>query len=97
MTAFGAIYHIPSCPLKSRGDWAEARSAARKSPECRCWDAAARQALQRIAVARIHPNPYQPRVEFKPNELAELEASLRTNGLLQPIVVRLSLTATAMN
>lgn len=51
-------------------------------------DAAARHALQRIAVARIHPNPYQPRVEFKPNELAELEASLRANGLLQPIVVR---------
>jgi ParB family chromosome partitioning protein len=51
-------------------------------------DAAERQELQRIAVARIHPNPYQPRVEFKPNELAELEASLKTNGLLQPIVVR---------
>ena len=51
-------------------------------------DAAARHGLERIAVARIHPNPYQPRVEFKPNELAELEASLRANGLLQPIVVR---------
>ncbi len=51
-------------------------------------DAAERQELQRIAVARIHPNPYQPRVEFKPNELAELEASLKANGLLQPIVVR---------
>jgi len=44
--------------------------------------------LQRIAVARIHANPYQPRTEFKPNELAELEASLKANGLLQPIVVR---------
>lgn len=51
-------------------------------------DSAARQALQRIAVSRIHPNPYQPRVEFKPIELAELEASLKANGLLQPIVVR---------
>src|SRR5690348_13179369 len=57
-------------------------------PSAAASDAAARQALQRIAVSRIHPNPYQPRVEFKPNELAELEASLKTNGLLQPIVVR---------
>ena len=47
-----------------------------------------RQSLQRIAVSRIHPNPYQPRAEFNPTDLAELEASLRANGLLQPIVVR---------
>src|SRR5690242_4332461 len=57
-------------------------------PNANATDAAARQALQRIAVARIHANPYQPRTEFKPNELAELEASLKANGLLQPIVVR---------
>ncbi len=57
-------------------------------PSAAASDVAARQALQKIAVSRIHPNPYQPRVEFKPNELAELEASLKANGLLQPIVVR---------
>lgn len=51
-------------------------------------ESANRQSLQRIAVSRIHPNPYQPRTEFKAGELAELEASLRANGLLQPIVVR---------
>jgi len=44
--------------------------------------------LQRIATARIRPNPYQPRREFDPAALAELEASIRTNGLLQPITVR---------
>ena len=47
-----------------------------------------RDALQRIAIARIKPNPYQPRKEFSPDEPAELEASLRTSGLLQPITVR---------
>lgn len=57
-------------------------------PSASTAEAAAGQALQRIALSRIHPNPYQPRVEFNPNELAELEASLRANGLLQPIVVR---------
>lgn len=44
--------------------------------------------LQRIPTARIRPNPYQPRREFDPAALAELEASIRANGLLQPITVR---------
>jgi ParB family chromosome partitioning protein len=44
--------------------------------------------LQRIATTRIRPNPFQPRREFEPTALAELEASIRTNGLLQPITVR---------
>jgi ParB family chromosome partitioning protein len=44
--------------------------------------------LQRIAITRIRANPFQPRQEFDPAELAELEASLRTSGLLQPITVR---------
>jgi ParB family transcriptional regulator, chromosome partitioning protein len=37
---------------------------------------------------RISPNPYQPRREFSEEELADLTASLRENGLLQPILVR---------
>jgi ParB family chromosome partitioning protein len=44
--------------------------------------------LQLIPIARVRPNPYQPRREFKPAELAELEASLKASGLLQPITVR---------
>ena len=44
--------------------------------------------LQRIATARIRPNPYQPRREFDPAAMAELEASILANGLLQPITVR---------
>jgi ParB family chromosome partitioning protein len=51
-------------------------------------ESVSKQSLQRIAVSQIHPNPYQPRTDFKPGELAELEASLKANGLLQPIVVR---------
>lgn len=41
-----------------------------------------------VAVARVGPNPFQPRREFKEEELAELAASIRENGLLQPVVVR---------
>jgi len=44
--------------------------------------------LQRIAVSRIRPNPFQPRREFDQAGLAELEASLTASGLLQPITVR---------
>lgn len=44
--------------------------------------------LQRIPIARIRPNPYQPRREFDPTQLAELEASIQASGLLQPITVR---------
>jgi ParB family chromosome partitioning protein len=45
-------------------------------------------ALRTIAVGQIRPNPYQPRQEFRPEELADLEASLKATGLLQPITVR---------
>ena len=44
--------------------------------------------LHRIALARIRPNPFQPRREFDAEELAELEASIRASGLLQPVTVR---------
>jgi ParB family transcriptional regulator, chromosome partitioning protein len=44
--------------------------------------------LKRIPIAQIRPNPYQPRKEFRPEELADLEASLKVSGLLQPITVR---------
>src|SRR5438874_3482305 len=44
--------------------------------------------LIRIPLSRIRPNPFQPRRDFDPADLAELEASLKASGLLQPITVR---------
>lgn len=44
--------------------------------------------IGRLPIASIRPNPYQPRKTFRPEELAELEASLKANGLLQPVTVR---------
>lgn len=41
-----------------------------------------------LPIAEIRPNRYQPRREFRPEELAELQASIKSTGLLQPITVR---------
>ena len=44
--------------------------------------------LQRVRIADISPNRFQPRRMFTEPELAELEASIKASGLLQPITVR---------
>ena len=44
--------------------------------------------LQNVRLSEIRPNPYQPRKEFKLDELSELQASLKASGLLQPITLR---------
>ena len=44
--------------------------------------------VRTVRVGAIEPNPYQPRREFKDEELADLMNSVRENGLLQPIMVR---------
>jgi ParB family chromosome partitioning protein len=44
--------------------------------------------IQRLRIADIVPNRYQPRQNFSPTELAELTASIKESGVLQPIVVR---------
>jgi len=40
-----------------------------------------------ILIARISPNPYQPRKRFNPEDLASLRASIADHGVLQPILV----------
>jgi ParB family transcriptional regulator, chromosome partitioning protein len=49
---------------------------------------AERGTLKQIPLSQIRANPYQPRKEFRPEELADLESSLKATGLLQPITVR---------
>ena len=41
-----------------------------------------------IGVDAIRPNPYQPRHVIDKTALAELAASMKESGLLQPVVVR---------
>ena len=49
-----------------------------------------RSALRSLPIALIRPNPLQPRKEFSAAELADLESSIRANGLLQPVTVRVA-------
>src|ERR1700687_5460347 len=41
-----------------------------------------------LPIEAIHPNPMQPRVVFQPERLEELAASIRANGVIQPLIVR---------
>jgi ParB family chromosome partitioning protein len=41
-----------------------------------------------VSVTEIVPNPYQPRRTFPEDDLQDLAASIRSEGLLQPILVR---------
>lgn len=44
--------------------------------------------LKSLKISSIRNNPYQPRKRFTPSDLQELQDSIKTNGLLQPITVR---------
>jgi ParB family chromosome partitioning protein len=46
--------------------------------------------VREVELKRVRPNPFQPRREFDSTALAELQASIRENGLLQPLVVRVA-------
>jgi ParB family chromosome partitioning protein len=43
--------------------------------------------LAQVPVAAITPNPMQPRTAMDPDTLAELAASIREHGLIQPLIV----------
>jgi len=43
--------------------------------------------VQQVAVDAIKPNPHQPRIHFKQEELEELAASIREHGVIQPLIV----------
>jgi ParB family transcriptional regulator, chromosome partitioning protein len=47
-----------------------------------------RERVQRIALARIRPCPFQPRKDFTPETLRELADSIREQGIVQPLIVR---------
>jgi len=51
-------------------------------------DAAARDALAMLAVDTLQPGRFQPRTRMDQDALAELAESIRSQGVMQPILVR---------
>ena len=49
---------------------------------------ASESALMELDVDQVRPNALQPRLGFEPDKLEELAASIKENGVIQPIVVR---------
>ncbi len=47
-----------------------------------------RDSVREVEVARIRPNPAQPRQYFDEDALAELAESIRRHGVLQPVLLR---------
>jgi ParB family chromosome partitioning protein len=47
------------------------------------------QTVEELPLESVVPGPYQPRRHFDQDKLAELASSIRAQGLVQPIVVRL--------
>jgi ParB family chromosome partitioning protein len=41
-----------------------------------------------LPIGLLDPNPFQPRLHMEPKRLEELTASIRENGIVQPILVR---------
>ena len=49
---------------------------------------AAIDSQRKLPIDAIQPNPLQPRVVFQADRLEELAASIRSNGIIQPLIVR---------
>src|SRR5438093_399719 len=52
-------------------------------------DADAREGVERVPLARIRPCPLQPRKDFSVEALRELADSIKEQGIVQPLIVRL--------
>jgi ParB family chromosome partitioning protein len=92
-TAARGLKKRPAAPAARTGKPAApaarhaAKPAAKPAPPANP-AAAAEPGMQEIPLARVVPNPRQPRGDFAEDTLRELADSIRAEGLLQPIVVR---------
>lgn len=88
MTPNGPVTEKPR--RLGRGLEALIAGAGSPAPSLAATDASADLAspLRSLSIAEIRPNPFQPRRDFKPEELVDLENSIRASGLLQPVTVR---------
>lgn len=67
---------------------ANIKPEAPQSPPSTVADSAAGESVQRIPLEQLQRGKYQPRRTFAQEALEELAASIKTQGVMQPIVVR---------
>lgn len=85
----------PELPRKALGKGLSALLPARQPQKPHITESAAaipvpekpNTGMLNINIDLIDPNPLQPRSVFQPERLAELAQSIRTNGIIQPLVV----------
>jgi ParB family chromosome partitioning protein len=76
-------------PAKGLGMGLQALLGEAARPSNAATDApASRGGVREIEIARIRPNPEQPRIQFDEAALDELADSIRQRGVLQPILLR---------
>ena len=64
------------------------KAASKKTQSAEAPATEASSGFQELPIGSIEPNPFQPRRDFVEAHLKELAESIRSEGLLQPIVVR---------
>ena len=42
---------------------------------------------EKFSILKIEPNPYQPRMHIKPEDLIDLADSIREHGVIQPLII----------
>jgi ParB family chromosome partitioning protein len=63
-------------------------AAVPDTPEVPAPASEGREQIQRVALGRIVPCPFQPRKDFSAASLQELADSIREQGIVQPLIVR---------
>ncbi len=67
----------------------EERVSTRVKPRApRANEAASNSSTKKIAIEKLHPGKFQPRRNFKDEAISNLAESIKTHGILQPLLVR---------
>ncbi|HKR29919.1 MAG TPA: ParB/RepB/Spo0J family partition protein, partial [Terriglobales bacterium] len=77
-----------SGPRKALGRGLESLLPSARPAETTTSAALPPNAVRDLPISEIDPNPYQTRTNFDDQALNELAASIQSNGIVQPIVVR---------
>ena len=72
-----------NAPAKPPGDTTDRREVSVAVP-----NQAAAVPVQPVALAKIRPDPTQPRKDFSPESMQEIVDSIKVQGVMQPILVR---------